>query len=79
MQKGEHEITSAKVGSDTAYDISYPAHPDGVNAVILLSSTESHTCYRSQTSTGFRVYIRGSTNAGTNQGDGDVVNVVNLK
>ena len=78
VQKGEHDITCAKLGSDTAYDISYPAHPDGVNAVILLSSTEFHTCYRLQTSTGVRVYVRGSTNAGSNQGDGDV-NLVILK
>ena len=78
VQKGEHDITCAKLGSDSAYGISYPAHPDGVNAVILLTSTEFHTCYRSQTSTGVRVYVRGSTNAGSNQGDGDV-NVVILK
>ncbi len=69
-QKGEHGIGVVKRSGDTAFDVTFPAHPEGEKYMVLLSSNEYHVLYRDQTSTGFIIYIRGSTNQGSPQGDG---------
>ncbi len=75
-QKGLHTLLAVKVGGDTSFDVTFPVHPDGADYVVLHSSSEFHTLIRSQSSTGFRIYTRGSTNAGAAQGNGDVCIII---
>ncbi len=78
FQKGKHAIVVAKRGGDIAYDVSFPEHPEGDKYMVIISSTEYHTFYRSQSSTGFILYLRGSTNGTVAQGDGSF-NIAILK
>ena len=75
-QKGIHAMTVTKVGTDSAYDVVFPAHPDGARFTCLHASTEYHSSIRSQTSVGFRIYTRKSNNAGGVEGTGEVSLVV---
>ncbi len=77
-QKGKHAIGIAKVSGDTRFNVSFPAHPEGDKYMVLLSSNEYHVLYRDQTSTGFTLYVRGSTNGAGNQGAGSF-NIAILK
>ncbi len=77
-QKGEYDIGIVKRSGDTAFDVTFPAHPEGDKYLALLSSSEFHIIYRSQTSTSLIIYLRGSTNAGATQGDGSF-NIAILK
>jgi hypothetical protein len=65
---GRYNITSvSKLSSDSAYDITFPAHPLGANAVVFICASEFTSFYRTQTSNSIRVYTRGATNVpGTN-------------
>ncbi len=66
-------MTVVKVSNDlSAYDCTFPEHPDGSRPVVLHSSTEFHTLIRNQTSTYLRLYTRKSTNGQGVEGDGDV-------
>ncbi len=67
-----------KRGVDIAYDVSVPEHPEGDKYMVIISSNEYHAFYRSHTSTGFILYLRGSTNGTAAQGDG-FFNVAILK
>ncbi len=67
-QKGEYDIGIVRRSGDTAFNVTFPAHPEGDKYLVLLSSNEYHIFYRSETSTGFILYLRGSTNE--SQGDG---------
>ncbi len=78
FQRGQYAIMVSKRGGDIAYDVSFPAHPDGDKYIVLISSNEYHTFYRSHTSTGFILYIRASTNGTVAQGDGSF-NIAILK
>jgi len=64
IQKGIHNLVVSKNVSDTAYGITFPAHPDGANYIVMISSTEFHSCYRFLTSTSFTVYLRNVNSAG---------------
>ncbi len=77
-QKGAHDIGIVKRSGDTAFNVSFPAHPEGDKYLVLTSSSEFHIIYRSQTSTSLIIYLRGSTNAGATQGDGSF-NIAILK
>jgi hypothetical protein len=77
-QKGMHNIVSSKMTNDTAYYISFPEHPDGVNYVCLMGSTEYHCIYYAETSSGFTCYLRNLYNAQGATGNGRV-NIAILK
>ena len=77
-QKGMHNIVSSKMSGDTAYYISFPAHPDGVNYVCLMGSTEYHCIYYNETSSGFTIYLRNLANSQGTTGNGRV-NIAILK
>ncbi len=77
-QKGKHDIGIVKRSGDTAFNVSFPAHPEGDKYMVIISSSEFHIIYRSQTSTSLILYLRGSTNAGASQGDGSF-NIAILK
>ena len=57
-------------GDASAFDISFPAHPDGARYTLSISSTEYHVLYRNQTATGFRIIARTSNNAAGYEGPG---------
>ena len=78
FQKGQYAIMVSKRGGDIAYDVSFPAHPEGDKYIVSISSNEYHAFYRSHTSTGFILYLRGSTNGIVAQGDGSF-NIAILK
>ncbi len=78
FQKGQYAIMVSKRGGDIAYDVSFPAHPEGDKYLVSISSNEYHAFYRSHTSTGFILYLRGSTNGIVAQGDGSF-NIAILK
>ncbi len=69
-QKGKHTIAVSKRSGDTAFNVSFPAHPEGDEYLVLSSSSEFHIMHRSRTSTSLIVYLRGSTNLGESQGGG---------
>ena len=69
-QKGKYAIGIVKRGEDIAYDVTFPAHPEGKRYMVLISSNEYHFFYRGEISTGLILYLRGSTNLSTAQGDG---------
>ncbi len=69
-QKGEHGIGIVKRSGDTAYDVAFPAHPEGNRYMVLISSNECHFFDRGEISTGLILYLRGSTNLSSAQGDG---------
>ncbi len=69
-QKGEHDIGIVKRGGDTAFNVTFPAHPEGDKYMVLISSNEYHFFYRGEISTGLILYLRGSTNLSESQGDG---------
>ena len=78
FQKGQYAIGVSKRGGDIAYDVSFPEHPEGDKYIVSISSNEYHAFYRSHTSTGFILYLRGSTNGSVAQGDGSF-NIAILK
>ena len=63
-QKGIHTPTVTKIGTDSAYDIEFPVHPNGNNYIFSVSSTEFHDLVRDITSTKFRLYTRTANNTG---------------
>ncbi len=64
-------MTVTTVGGDgSAFDVSFPAHPDGSRYTLSISSTEFHILYRFQTATGFRLYGRKLNNLAGYEGDG---------
>ena len=65
LQKGRNDFSIASGGGTHAWTISFPAHPDGANAVVLVTSGHYRTLIRFQTSTSFILYGRSSSN-GTN-------------
>ena len=70
-QKGLHPFTMTKPsGLDTAFDVTFPAHPEGANWTYSINSTEYHTFVREQTSTSFRLWMRQSGNGDGWQGEG---------
>ncbi len=70
-QKGRFAMTvRAVAGDESAFDINFPAHPDGNRYTLSFTSTEFHMLYRFQTSTYFRVYCRTNANAVGFQGSG---------
>ena len=76
-QKGIHNMTITRIGTDSAYDVVFPAHPDGARFTCLHASTEYHSSIRSQTSVGFRIYTRKSNNTGgPTEGTGEVSVVI---
>ena len=79
IQKGIHNLVVSKNVNDTAYGITFPAHPDGANYIVLLSSTEFHSCYRFLTSTSFTVYLRNANSSGGSPNGSGEFDVVVLK
>jgi hypothetical protein len=76
-QKGRHLMTVNRAADDlSAYDCSFPAHPDGNRAIVLHSSSEFHSLHRGQTSTSLRLYTRKSNNQQGVEGNGDVCIVI---
>ena len=69
-------MTVTKVGTDSAYDVVFPAHPDGDRYVCLHASTEYHSSIRSQNAVSFRIYTRKSNNTGGVEGTGEVSVVI---
>ena len=63
-QKGRNTMTATKLTGDSAFDVSFPAHPEGDRYTMSITSTEFHILFRMETSTGFRLYCRNSTNSG---------------
>ena len=78
-QKGSNAITCNKRSGDIAYDISFASHPDLNNYVVLLSSTEFHTCYRFQNSTSFVVYLRNAATSGSAPNGDGTFDILKLK
>ena len=72
-------MTVSKSATDTAYGISFPAHPDGVNCIVMISSTEFHSCYRFLTSTSFTVYLRNASYAGNSSNGSGEFDILVLK
>ena len=79
IQKGNHNLVVSKNANDTAYVITFPAHPDGANYIVLISSTEFHSCYRFVTSTSLTVYLRNANTAGGSPNGSGEFDVVVLK
>jgi len=77
LQKGKNNFTCASAGT-LAWTITYPAHPSGANAVVLVTSGHYHTLIRSQTSTSFVLYGRDTTNGTTDQTAGQPLHFVVL-
>ena len=76
-QKGRHALVVVHVGGDgSAYDCSFPAHPDGARYLLLHSSTEFHSLVRNQTSYSFKFYMRKLTNVQGVGGEGDASIVI---
>jgi hypothetical protein len=62
---GRNTATVNKYSSNSGYAITFPAHPRGVNAIVIVSASEFISFYRNQTATGVRVYTRQQSNAAT--------------
>jgi hypothetical protein len=72
FNRGKQSITNvSKVGGDTIYDITFPAHPSGVDAIVILSGCEYFNFYRNQTATSIRVYTRTGNNTPTAGSNGE--------
>ena len=69
-QSGIHNATVTKEGGDSSYLITFPAHPLVAQYIVLCSSNEYHTVYRSATATSLILYCRSSTNSSANEGGG---------
>ena len=76
-QKGKNNF-SISVNGVLGWNISYPAHPDGAYATVLVTSGHYHTLIRSQTSTGFVYYGRSTTNGTDDQSTGQAHHFVVL-
>jgi hypothetical protein len=64
-------------GAPSAWQVSFPTHPDGNRYTVLVSSAEYHTIARNQTATGFILYTRKANNSpGPEVAAGDVSVVV---
>jgi hypothetical protein len=69
---GRYNITNInKLSGDTGYDITFPSHPLGANAIVMLCANEYTVFYRSQTATSIRIYTRTPTNTPGNNTDYD--------
>ena len=79
INKGSNNLACVRNGSDTCYDITYPTHPDGVNATILVTSSEWRNLIRDQTPTGFRLYLRNVGNSGNLEGPPGQIHIAILK
>lgn len=73
LEKGQRNIISCVKGSgDMKYTITYPTHPDGENAIVLISSTEYTTAHRFQSANSIVVYLRNLADSGASpNGSGD--------
>ena len=70
-QKGRFSFSVTKAsGTQSAFDITFPAHPEGSNWTHSINSTEYHTFIRDMTSTFARVWLRRNDNADGWQGEG---------
>jgi hypothetical protein len=66
FNRGRQSITNvSKASNDTMYDITFPAHPNGDAAIVILSGCEYFNFYRNQTATSVRVYTRTGNNTPT--------------
>ena len=70
INSGIHNATVSKNGSDSSYNVTFPAHPLGSIYLVLCSSNEYHTVYRSTTATSLILYCRSSSNTSANEGGG---------
>ena len=78
-QKGQQNISQVvKASNDMKYDITFPPHPDGASAVILLGSTEYYCLYRNQTATTVQVYMRNADGTGTSPNGSGEFNIAIL-
>ena len=72
-QKGRYPFTVSKPSGAnlvSAFDVSFPDHPEGANWTHGISSTEYHAFVRDQTQNYYRIWLRQSTNADNFQGEG---------
>ncbi len=70
INSGIHDAAVSKNGSDSSYIVTFPTHPLGSIYLVLCSSNEYHTVYRSTTATSLILYCRSSSNTSATEGGG---------
>ena len=72
---GRYSATIVKHATLANFDLTYPEHPRGANAIIMTQAFEFSSFLRFQTSTAVRVLIRNSANtaASANHGEFSII------
>ncbi len=77
-QKGIHNLVCVDKNNPGDFNMTFPPHPDGLNYVVMLTSTEYHVFYRSITDSSFILSLRIHNNSASFSHDG-FINCIILK